>query len=333
MRLHGASDVWRAHNGCTTRSTGCAPRSGASPSRTTVTSRLVSAMRRRRLMVTAGRAAAPGDLPSRRPSAEHLARPLRTVRRWTRTAGSRPRAATASVRRLRGRLHSAGGYGGGGCLSAVPARDEIRRHPSGALRDSLGGNSTMRLEFTLAGISPIVMHNGAAGLDARSPLSREIAAIAAKKGGNRTDVDDKRLREIECQRSLYLDADGRAGARPRPRHRGNISVTVGRCSRSASTSTRGAAGRSRGGSIAWTGGLPRRSRPRWPAWSWATCPTPEASGQASWSTGSTPGRATGRDGDALIVLLGGGTKARQQRDIETARKLWCEYRRRKRPEE
>ena len=41
----------------------------------------------------------------------------------------------------------------------------------------------------------------------------------------------------------------------------------------------------------------------------------------------------GRDGDALIVLLGGGTKARQQRDIETARKLWREYRRRKRPEE
>ena len=40
----------------------------------------------------------------------------------------------------------------------------------------------------------------------------------------------------------------------------------------------------------------------------------------------------GRDGDALIVLLGGGTKARQQRDIETARKLWLEYRRRKRPE-
>ena len=41
----------------------------------------------------------------------------------------------------------------------------------------------------------------------------------------------------------------------------------------------------------------------------------------------------GRDGDALIVLLGGGTKARQQRDIETAQKLWREYRKRKRPEE
>ncbi len=40
----------------------------------------------------------------------------------------------------------------------------------------------------------------------------------------------------------------------------------------------------------------------------------------------------GKDGDALIVLLGGGTKKRQRRDIETARELWREYRRRKRQE-
>ena len=53
------------------------------------------------------------------------------------------------------------------------------------------------------------MHNGAAGLDTRSALSREIAAITAKRGGNRTDVDERRLRQLECQRSLYLDADGR----------------------------------------------------------------------------------------------------------------------------
>ena len=41
----------------------------------------------------------------------------------------------------------------------------------------------------------------------------------------------------------------------------------------------------------------------------------------------------GRDGDTLIVLLGGGTKACQQRDIEEARELWQEYRHRKRQEE
>lgn len=40
----------------------------------------------------------------------------------------------------------------------------------------------------------------------------------------------------------------------------------------------------------------------------------------------------GRDGDALIILLGGGTKVRQQRDIEAAVALWREYRRSKRQE-
>ena len=40
----------------------------------------------------------------------------------------------------------------------------------------------------------------------------------------------------------------------------------------------------------------------------------------------------GRDGDTLIVLLGGGTKRRQQKDIENARSLWQEYRRRKQQE-
>ena len=67
----------------------------------------------------------------------------------------------------------------------------------------------MRLEFTLAGVSPIIMHNGATGLDTRSALSREIATITAKRGGNRTEVDDQRLRELECRRSLYLGADDR----------------------------------------------------------------------------------------------------------------------------
>ena len=40
----------------------------------------------------------------------------------------------------------------------------------------------------------------------------------------------------------------------------------------------------------------------------------------------------GREGDVLIILLGGGTKQRQQWDIETARQLWREYKRRKRQE-
>lgn len=40
----------------------------------------------------------------------------------------------------------------------------------------------------------------------------------------------------------------------------------------------------------------------------------------------------GKDGDRLIILLGGGTKARQRQDIEDARGLWQEYKLRKRQE-
>ncbi len=36
-----------------------------------------------------------------------------------------------------------------------------------------------------------------------------------------------------------------------------------------------------------------------------------------------------RDGERLIVLLGGGTKRRQQRDIDAAVKLWQDYLRRR----
>ena len=40
----------------------------------------------------------------------------------------------------------------------------------------------------------------------------------------------------------------------------------------------------------------------------------------------------GRDTHALVILLAGGTKARQHQDIEKARGLWREHRRRKREE-
>lgn len=32
-----------------------------------------------------------------------------------------------------------------------------------------------------------------------------------------------------------------------------------------------------------------------------------------------------KDGDALIILLGGGTKKGQQQDIDRAKELWAEY--------
>ena len=40
----------------------------------------------------------------------------------------------------------------------------------------------------------------------------------------------------------------------------------------------------------------------------------------------------GKDGDALVILLGGGTKRRQRQDVEAAQGYWRDYKRRKRRE-
>jgi putative addiction module killer protein len=37
----------------------------------------------------------------------------------------------------------------------------------------------------------------------------------------------------------------------------------------------------------------------------------------------------GKDGDTVVILLGGGTKERQQSDIVIAKQSWADYRRRK----
>lgn len=62
--------------------------------------------------------------------------------------------------------------------------------------------------ITLRGIRPLIMHNGAAGIDRRSPANLEKADIARKRGSNRTEADDERLRELECQTSIWYDYDG-----------------------------------------------------------------------------------------------------------------------------
>ena len=37
----------------------------------------------------------------------------------------------------------------------------------------------------------------------------------------------------------------------------------------------------------------------------------------------------GKDGDTLVILLGGGTKKRQRQNVETAHERWADYKRRK----
>jgi putative addiction module killer protein len=39
----------------------------------------------------------------------------------------------------------------------------------------------------------------------------------------------------------------------------------------------------------------------------------------------------GLDGDTLVILLTGGKKKRQQRDIAEAKELWTDYKRRRKP--
>ena len=60
------------------------------------------------------------------------------------------------------------------------------------------------------------------------------------------------------------------------------------------------------------------------------------SGQGSWSFGFDfgPGYRVyfGKDGDRLLILLAGGTKSRQQKDIATAQKRWADYKNRKKVE-
>jgi putative addiction module killer protein len=61
---------------------------------------------------------------------------------------------------------------------------------------------------------------------------------------------------------------------------------------------------------------------------------PVGSGVSEYRIDFGPGYRiyVGREGDSLIILLAGGTKQRQQQDIEAAKALWREYRKRKRGE-
>ena len=66
----------------------------------------------------------------------------------------------------------------------------------------------MLFTVNISGVSPII-HHSASGLDPLLPINGEIKTITSKRGTNRTESDDTRLRELETQRSLWLDANDR----------------------------------------------------------------------------------------------------------------------------
>lgn len=59
---------------------------------------------------------------------------------------------------------------------------------------------------------------------------------------------------------------------------------------------------------------------------------PVGSGVYEYTVDFGPGDRVyfGRDGDQILILLGGGTKKRQQREIDLAIERWQDYKRRKR---
>ena len=65
----------------------------------------------------------------------------------------------------------------------------------------------MEVKITIKGTEPLIMHSSY-GLNPRTELAQEKAAITVKKGSNRTDADDARLAIVECLLSFWLDDAG-----------------------------------------------------------------------------------------------------------------------------
>ena len=83
----------------------------------------------------------------------------------------------------------------------------------------------MRYRVRVRGLSPIICHNGAAGLDTRSAANIEMVQIARRRGFDRTEADEVRLRELGCYSSLYLD-EGGAPTFPASAFRANIEAAA-----------------------------------------------------------------------------------------------------------
>lgn len=67
----------------------------------------------------------------------------------------------------------------------------------------------MRYRITIKGTEPLLQHNGAANLDTHSPVNQERDEIVRRLRSDRTVSDERRLAELECQLSLWLDEHDR----------------------------------------------------------------------------------------------------------------------------
>ena len=68
-----------------------------------------------------------------------------------------------------------------------------------------------KYKIVIEGQSGLIMHNIFRGLDASHPANIEKTELARKKGSNRTESDDARIRELECLVSLWTTDAGKVG--------------------------------------------------------------------------------------------------------------------------
>ena len=66
----------------------------------------------------------------------------------------------------------------------------------------------MMFNVEIRGVRPIIHHSGE-GLDHKHPANIEKTELARKRASNRTEADESRIAELECQLALWLDEEGR----------------------------------------------------------------------------------------------------------------------------
>ena len=65
----------------------------------------------------------------------------------------------------------------------------------------------MLFNVEIRGVRPIIHHSGA-GLDPKHPANIEKSDLTRNRGSNRTESDESRIAELECQLALWLDENG-----------------------------------------------------------------------------------------------------------------------------